>query len=136
MIFADSEAHHDTPSKPAHRPGNCMQCFRIWKDHHGWACPDSAITMRGRTFENLHAAYRFCTPEMRATVSNAVWSANEKPLGSRGLSKPVAPTAAKPVPQPPQKSLEVPQWKLSLSLSMKDGECPCGIARSVCSFHR
>jgi len=126
MIFKDYWATWDTEKYPASRQmdDKCLNCSKKRFSHFGWSCVHP-----GRIFfEDVPRSCCYVTQSML----NSIRMTLEEFLASN-------PAPCGPAVQPPlvvKPTSENPQWKTSLNLSMRHGECPCGVARAVCSYHK
>lgn len=116
MIFKDAKASKDIENIPAARGYEpCLNCGQSWDYHGGWACK----TDHRAPYSKIPNNQKYITKSMLDSIGLTL-EQYQKPSTSAVTSAPMG---------------EVPQWKASLSLSMRTGECPCGVNRQVCHYH-
>lgn len=128
MIFKDYWATWDTEKYPASRQTDdkCLNCGQRRIVHRGWRCDDAPSG--SIFFDDGPRTTCYVTQSML----NSIRMTLEEFLASKPA--PCGPTVQPPLVVKP--TSENPQWKTSLNLSMRHGECPCGVARAVCSYHK
>ena len=116
MNYNDSKSQNDIEEMPAERNGEgCENCGTTYWEHSGWRCPNSS--QLGITFSNLPQEHRYLTASMQASIAHTnvkVWEE---------VSKPEEP-----------KPVDLSDWHAWAH--NKPGDCPCGIAKANCEFHR
>lgn len=122
MIYKDSLSDSDCDSMPAERPDQgCENCGETYWEHSGWRCPNSSSP--NQTFSNLPAEHRYETASMKASLPDFYVSA-PSPRDFQHVA--VKPEEPKPV--------DLSDWRAWAH--NKPGDCPCGIAKANCEFHR
>lgn len=121
MIYKDEDAALDRELVPFNRRNeNCLNCKLGYSSHRGWACPWTPEMMTGIWgWSRIAAPHRYLTQSMKDSIS--------------------APTSAKitwdPGTQPPAVTPDISdQWQAWIHRN--DDDCPCGVARARCDYHR
>ena len=127
MIYNDSQSQNDTEKMPAERDREgCENCGTTFWEHSGWRCPNSSL--HGITFSNLPQEHRYLTASMQASIAHTNVKVWEEVL-RKGFA------AAKLVSKPEEpKPVDLSDWRAWAH--NKPGDCPCGIAKANCEFHR
>lgn len=116
--YKDAEAHNDRRYRPAVRTEHCLHCGKSRVCHTGWSCslayPDN--------FDQCPESMRFLTQEM--------WD-------SLVLGPAVGPVklVSYDITFTPR-SVTTPDDGLKTYANLQPHECPCGIARSGCEYHK
>ena len=120
MKYFDDLAGLDVECVPGNRGSKCLNCGRNYWAHSGWKCPTS--NSLNTYFSQLGPTERYFTAEMKASLYHPL----PLPLDF-ALITPVTP---KDAPQPKDMS-DWRNWAHN-----RPGDCPCGIVRSRCSYHK
>lgn len=119
MIYKDELAKFDTDELPCERPEPCMNCGDYYVNHDGWRCPTSGSECTYYT--DLYADERYQTQIMVMSKKSVKEIVNEKPV-----------VLAQAVVVEPK--VDLSDWRTWAH--NRPGDCPCGIARTVCDYHR
>jgi len=120
MIYKDAHAHLDTERTPAARHGEaCVNCGEWWEEHDGWRCPDAVSLYT--TFHGLVESERYTTMSMYVSIQN-------DPPTQRSPA-----TCQESAVQVVVKA-DLSDWRTWAH--NRPGDCPCGIARTMCDYHR
>lgn len=109
---------------------DCVLCGGSWWSHEGWLCPQkpSSTYYANVRFDvtKIPREYRFWTQSMYDLAKQGKYSQ----LTSHIHHKPhiLSPTLEVPVVE------DIPEWRKWQHNA--PGECPCGIVRSRCDYHR
>lgn len=128
MIYKDAKAEFDEDNLPSCRSDEeCLNCGAEWDDHCGWSCPGGDE----KNFYCLSPEDRYETQSMRASLSApkvAIMVAQQK-LKARPLPQ------AKDLSSLPQvQTKDLSDWRAWRNQA--PGECPCGIVKTMCDYHR
>jgi len=114
----------DANNMPAQRSYNivCINCNEPWSKHSYWSC-DSSLTGSSAYYNALPADKRFTVPDM--IVNNPSSPAKIKPVqGKFATSK----------DDKKSQSKDISNWQTWAH--NRNGDCACGITKSICSYHR
>lgn len=129
MIYKDSECQKDTDPMPAERDGEgCENCGTSYWEHDGWRCPNSSH--RSNHFSNLPSDHRYLTASMQASIvhpTHKAWSDALRDAFNEAKQE------LESKPEEP-KPVDLTDWRTWAH--NKPGDCPCGIAKANCEFHR
>lgn len=141
MIFKDAFASKDRDDMPCSRGVNtlCLNCGNPYFEHYGWSCSRSRPTTQSN-FSKLSAHEHYITTSMLSSLGyldDELYFYHKHRASvvldpGRGLG-PASPAVPRPVTPA---HAEKPQWLVSRMSSTAPGECPCGVARNICSYHR
>jgi hypothetical protein len=112
MIYLDREHLSDSEKAPAVRGGRCINCGRYWIDHIGWRCPTS--NRLSTSFSRLPSVSRFLTQAMIDSLPTSY--------------------VAAPAPATAKTADDSDDWRAWRHNA--PGDCPCGIRRQDCDYHR
>lgn len=137
MIYADRAAVDDLESEPVDRDEPCLNCGGQWWEHNGWICNNSGFIRTDCRFSNVPPAYRYLTRGMLDTAGtghgrNLYLTPNEVIFIA---CKRAAAAAVDIIARPPRIN-DRPDWFLSREAGLQPGECPCGIAKQRCAYHK
>jgi hypothetical protein len=141
MIYSDAKSANDTDREPACRLGACLNCGNGWAYHFGWRCVN--IPSVEKLFSRLPEKYRFITQEMKDSINGPITqpvptlrspSASESKIVDI-FKQDIADYERRNQKQPVAKE-EVPEWKKWRDANVNTGDCPCGLIRSTCEYHR
>lgn len=146
MRYKDKFAHADQEAYPCTRyPERCLNCGKGDYDHSGWACPtDNRIKLlisRGQSptaidYMFSDRDFRYETQSMRDSLQGTSHSAS---MASGYKVRPL-PDFNKVVGQAVEKvkddlaDRQLNDWR-AWGHNVK-GDCPCGIAKVQCDYHR
>lgn len=125
MIYKDALSVSDSESCPAKRLEDCLNCAQSWGQHRGWSCTRTRLSF----YEIGVSTERYETQSMRDSLSHPkvpIIVAQQKPKGWDSLSTPKAPTA--------KAETDLSDWRAWRNQA--PGECPCGIVKTMCDYHR
>lgn len=125
MIYKDNVAGYDATGYPAgrslriggyHQDELCLNCTKTIYYHSGWSCSSNGSRLFSK--DNQHSQY--LTKTMKDSLTPSI-------------------NKATTIPAPPESSsinqnVDLSDWKSWAH--KKDGDCPCGISRRVCDYHR
>jgi len=121
MIYKDILAATDTDDLPRMRHDDlCINCGNGWLAHSGWGCYFSA------TFKDTGTTNRYVTQSMLDSLKAGSDSNRE------GSAQPSITSFIKGNPE----SFDLSDWRAWRNSSMKPNECPCGIVRVQCDYHK
>lgn len=152
MIFKDAYAANDKLTSPINRFKLCLNCKDPWDYHYNWLCHGHSYPFNGLSSVNTndYASYNGYWPQNPLQIWAKSHYITKSMLSSIGLndindyynyffnmyynSQPIPNTTTSTSKKLTNEFL--PDWKLSRALSIKSGECPCGISRQWCSYHK
>lgn len=126
MIYKDLDSIYDREEVPAFREGNCINCGFDWDNHNGWSCHNSHSKRRGFMLEDEDK--RFLTKVMQDSISPEapIVYAFEFPVKNIPSN-----TSQSKVAESCDPSTHWKGWAHNVV-----GDCPCGIKRTQCEFHK
>lgn len=126
MIYKDAHGRDDANDMPWDREEECVHCGMHHADHNGWECPDEdGDFVHGGTFSSTPSDSRYLTRSMRDSLASvSVHVGSIRPKGA-----PIR--TATPMEKPKADLSDWRTWAHN-----QPGECPCGIHRQQCTYHR
>lgn len=111
----------------------CILCGSSWWSHEGWLCPkDPTRNQYGNVrfdVTKIPREYRFWTQSMYDLAKQGKYNQLTSHIHH---STTISTADIRPSPTSPV--AEVPEWRKWQHNA--PGECPCGIVRSMCDYHR
>ncbi len=148
MIYKDIFAHRDMLNIPMRRlDDTCINCRKYHFEHDGWRCPSAHAA--GKQFSNLCPEDSYMTISMLESLGYVVNMRLTHPisdhLGKLDLlfgafriqlnDKKISATEPKVVKAgEPVKEVDLTDWRSWAH--NKPNDCPCGIKKIDCEFHR
>lgn len=133
MIYKDNNAQSDTEDHPARR-GNelCLNCGKVYSLHYGWRCNGAGID---NTFFSVQASNRYLTQSMKDSLNMNNRPTDPAPTTVKMKAVSTTPASSTTMSDEiTQQDLDVSDWKNWVHNS--PGECPCGISRRDCTYHK
>lgn len=122
MIYKDAKSREDSLDIPADRGDKemCLNCGMNWLWHNRWACADWRRLPGddGWSFHAVPPNKRYLTRSMKESRADIGTVTCNQPAGSAGGSS----------------DLDLSDWRTWAHKA--PGDCPCGIKREACDFHR
>jgi hypothetical protein len=112
----------DTNDCPAPRKEPCQNCGKAYAKHFGWACNDDDFNFK---FSDLMDFEKYVTSDMIDSEGQVSVSFQRKPF------KESSKTLNQVKPPIEDQSDDWRAWA-----NNKPGECPCGIIRHLCTYHK
>lgn len=116
MIYLDSLASSDNPVMPADRKEPCINCGEMWGYHRGWschaACPNQAFNTSKKCY--MTKSMRDSIQAQSATTTQHVITGIDLAADNSSRSTTIDVTTK----------------------VQKSQECPCGIVRADCTYHK
>lgn len=118
MIYNDKPANYDVEGCPAKRQDDiCLNCGHDWGKHIGWSCPEFST----QEFSN-------CSPNARYLTQSMLDNIKTNGRAERLMN------AYQMIETDKNESVKEDSWRAWAH--NKPGDCPCGILRSACEYHR
>ncbi len=127
MIFNDIHAHRDSEECPAKRQEACMNCGHYWDDHIFWSCYDAVECYK---FDQAYSGEQYLTQSMLDSIEPPTM----QKIQVKQSCAPV--TMNTPNLLNPDNRNDLTDWRTWANVNKLPSECPCGIYRNDCSYHK
>lgn len=130
MIYKDDNSQYDLEDMPYNRHEDCLNCGQEHSNHFGWICYNTLGITDGfgdlsTNFSDYLPTDKYLTQSMKdSIISKSDYLISHYKFLSDLADKPAHQTA-KPT---------IDQWQTWAH--NQPGDCPCGIKREVCDYHR